>query len=263
MTDHTRPAQAVVVSSGKVLSHRDGAGYSPIWVTVEPGQLIYRSDLDGLAFGAITADQQTGQVGGQFVEVRDLTALARRERRAVATLTGMDNWHSCHRICATCGADTDLARQGRSRVCRADGHEEFVRYDPEVLVRITSGDDMLLVRSPHWPDKTYSLVSGYVDLGETAEHAVAREVAEETGLTVRRARYITSEPWPYPHCLMLCFHATVTSRRWHPTPEISDARWCSPSRLRAAIEAGELRLAAPNSPGRLLIGAWMEEGPAT
>lgn len=265
MADRTHPvtARAVVIEGGKILSRCTSSGLTPIWTAARPSDLTYHTTSDDAPLGAITSDQHVDPADGDFVEIRNLAALPAAERRALAALAGMDNWHACHRFCATCGAYTDLTRQGRSRTCRANGHEEFVRYDPEVLVLITHKDDALLVHSPHWPGRMYSLVSGYLDSGETAEQAVGKEVAEETGLQVMEMRYITSEPWPYPHCLMLCFHATVTDRDWRPTPEVSDARWHSRTSLREALDRDELRLAAPNSPGHMLIRFWLLNEPIT
>jgi NAD+ diphosphatase len=63
---------------------------------------------------------------------------------------------------------------------------------------VQNGDRILLARSPRFPSGQYSVLAGFVEPGENLEHAVRREVREETGIEVTNIRYFGSEPWPFP-----------------------------------------------------------------
>ena len=109
-----------------------------------------------------------------------------------------------------------------------------------------------------------SVVAGFVEPGESAEHAVAREVYEETAIVVGQVRYLGSQPWPMPRSLMLGFQATAKGgqRIAVDEEEIGEARWFTREELRAAIDAGELGIAPSSSIARRLIEYWYGGGAA-
>jgi NAD+ diphosphatase len=87
-------------------------------------------------------------------------------------------------------------------------------------------DKILLARSPHFPGNMYSILAGYVDLGETLEQCVAREVFEEVGLKVKNIRYFGSQPWPFSHSLLMAFSCEWEAGEIKIDPvEIEDAGW--------------------------------------
>lgn len=93
---------------------------------------------------------------------------------------------------------------------------------------ITHGNNVLLGRSPQWPDGMYSLLAGFIEPGETVEAAVRREVLEESGVRVGDVRYLASQPWPFPGSLMLGCAGEATSADIKIDPvEIEDALWVS------------------------------------
>jgi NAD+ diphosphatase len=101
-------------------------------------------------------------------------------------------------------------------------------------------------------------VAGFVEPGESAEHAVAREVFEETAIVVDQVQYLGSQPWPMPRSLMLGFTARAKGGQQIAvdTEEIGEARWFSRDDLRAAIDSGELGIAPSTSIARRLIEFW-------
>jgi NAD+ diphosphatase len=148
---------------------------------------------------------------------------------------------------------------GHMRRCPADGSEHFPKIDPAMIVLVTDAEDRcLLARNAQWPERRVSILAGFVEGGESAEQAVVREVAEETGLSVAEVRYLGSQPWPMPQSLMLGFRAraapgqqiTVDSR------EIAEARWFTRTGLRDAIDSGEIRLPPPVSIAHRIIESW-------
>jgi NAD+ diphosphatase len=178
-------------------------------------------------------------------------------------------WHETHTHCPQCGAATVPAPAGHLTVCPVDGTEHFPRLDPAVIMLVIDGEErLLLARNALWPQGRMSVVAGFVEPGESAEHAVAREVFEETAITVGHVRYLGSQPWPMPRSLMLGYQATAVSGQSIAVDEdeIGEARWFSRAELRAAIEAGELGIAPSSSIARRLIEYWygaeLPDGPA-
>ncbi|HVP30019.1 MAG TPA: NAD(+) diphosphatase [Myxococcota bacterium] len=133
-------------------------------------------------------------------------------------------WDRTHRFCGACGGTTAPSPTERSRRCAACDLVVFPRLAPAVIVAVERGDEILLARSPHFPPGFYSVPAGFVEPGETVEEAAAREIEEETGVLVEDVRYFASQPWPFPHSLMLGFRARWRSGdvRIDPT-EIEDA----------------------------------------
>ena len=111
-----------------------------------------------------------------------------------AHAAALEQWHARHVRCPLCGAATVVALAGHVRRCVNDGSEHYPRTDPAVIMLVTDGDDRcLLGRQPSWPAGRMSTLAGYVEAGETLEHAVVREVFEEVGRQGRR-RALRREP---------------------------------------------------------------------
>src|SRR5215217_5753190 len=147
------------------------------------------------------------------------------------------NWHRRHRHCSVCGAPTTVADGGIVRNCPSCGAQHHPRTDPVVIMLVTDGDRVLLGRQPTWPPGRYSALAGFVEPGESLEDAVAREVLEETGVEVARARYDSSQPWPFPSSLMLGF--TAPWRSGEPRrvdAELEDVRWFDRGEVQAALD---------------------------
>ncbi len=100
-------------------------------------------------------------------------------------------------------------------------------------------DRVLLARQPVWPPQRYSVLAGFVEVGESLEACVRREIEEEVGVLVDRVRYLGSQPWPFPRSLMLGFSAVADpSVPLRPADgEIEEARWVHRDTVRAALES--------------------------
>jgi NAD+ diphosphatase len=156
-------------------------------------------------------------------------------------------------------------RGGSVRRCPVDASEHFPRTDPAVIMLVTDGSDRcVLGRQAVWPPGRYSTLAGFVEPGESAEQAVVREVAEETGVQVRDVRYVSSQPWPFPSSLMLGFTA-VCDADAEPRPadgELEDARWFTRDELRAAGTWGSrtgTQLPGSVSIAHFLLARWLEQ----
>ena len=172
------------------------------------------------------------------------------------------NWHASHTHCPRCGTPTVTVAAGHAQRCPADGSEHFPRIDPAVIMLVTDPDDRcLLARNRRWPERRVSILAGFVEPGESAEQAVAREVEEETAIVVTRVRYVGSQPWPMPQSLMLGFRAEAGGELdlRVDEDEIAEAHWYSREELRGALAAREILLPPPVSIAHRLIESWYGE----
>ncbi len=205
--------------------------------------------------------------GVRVAGLRDVGALLDdRDAGLLAHAVGVTNWHSAHPHCARCGAPTFPVRGGAVRRCTADGSEHFPRTDPAVIMLVHDGAERcVLGRQASWPVGRFSTLAGFVEPGESAERAVVREVAEETGVQVEDVRYVASQPWPFPSSLMLGFTARCAPDA-EPRPadgELAEARWFSRAELRAAgtwSSAGSgLQTPSNVSIAAHLIRSWLDQ----
>lgn len=141
-------------------------------------------------------------------------------------------WRRDHRFCGRCGTQAALADGGRAMACTACGHSCYPRLSPCAIVAVTRGDQLLLAAAAGRRANFYSTLAGFIEPGETAEEAVAREVREEVGVEVTNIRYFGSQAWPFPGQLMLGFYAEYAGGDLRLDPEeIEDAGWFSRDNL--------------------------------
>lgn len=141
-------------------------------------------------------------------------------------------WDRDHRFCSRCGSQTRYHETDRAKHCDQCGYIQYPKIAPCIIVLITRGDDVLLARSPHFPGRFYSTLAGFIEPGESIEDALRREVYEEVGLHVTNITYKCSQPWPFPHSLMIGFHAEYAGGDIRiDDEEIEDAQWFPVDRL--------------------------------
>ena len=137
-------------------------------------------------------------------------------------------WDASLRVCGACGTETEPAPRERSRICPECGLSQFPRLSPAIIVSVERDDKILLGRSPNFPPNIFSVLAGFVEPGESAEQAVAREIFEEAGIEIEDVRYFGSQPWPFPNNLMLGFQAKYKSGEIKVDGvELAEAGWYS------------------------------------
>jgi NAD+ diphosphatase len=142
------------------------------------------------------------------------------------------DWDRTHQFCGRCGAPMEAKTTERAKLCPRCGLHHFPRLAPAIIVLVERGHALLLARSRHFTQGMYSVIAGFVEPGETLEEAVVREVREETGISIRDIKYFGSQPWPFPHSLMIGFTAAYESGEIVlEDSEIEDAGWFTRNNL--------------------------------
>jgi NAD+ diphosphatase len=165
--------------------------------------------------------------GWATLGLRDLfgmveTTLAALSGRAYQLL----EWDRNHQYCSRCGTPTELRTDERSRTCPACKYTTYPPISPAIMILITNGKKMLLARKASFPHGRFSALAGFVEPGEMLEDTVIRETREEVGVEVKNIRYFGSQPWPFPHSLMVAFTAEYAGGEITPDGvEIEEARW--------------------------------------
>lgn len=144
----------------------------------------------------------------------------------VARARALLSWRHDVRFCGCCGAELRPHAEFTASECPHCGKIYFPRIEPCVIVLVNKGDKILLARHVQRNQDIYACIAGFMEVGESAEHAVRREIKEEVGIEVKNIRYRGSQSWPFPDQLMLAFTAEYESGEIVLQPEeISDAQW--------------------------------------
>ena len=158
------------------------------------------------------------------------------------------DWDRTHQFCGRCGVPLRTKAGERAKECPQCGLLHFPRLAPAIIVLVEQGNQLLLARSRHFMPGMYSVLAGFVEPGESLEEAVAREVKEEVGIEIRDIKYFGSQPWPFPHSLMIGFTATYAGGEIsRDDKEIEDAGWFTVEKL-------------PRIPGKISIARKLIDG---
>jgi NAD+ diphosphatase len=162
--------------------------------------------------------------------VLGLRDLFRHFDESLAALSGRAyqilDWDRNHQFCSRCGTPTELRTDERARACPSCSYTTYPPISPAIMVLITRGRELLLARKREWVAGRYSALAGFVEPGEMLEHTVVRETREEVGVEVANIRYFGSQPWPFPHSLMIAFTAEYAGGELRPDGvEIEEAQW--------------------------------------
>ena len=164
---------------------------------------------DGLCCFAWELDPGSPQPAGlEFAELRGLWgSLSERIFWLAGRAFQIMDWDRTHLFCGRCGAPMQAKNDERAKLCPSCGLVSYPRVAPAIIVAVVRDDALLLARASRFPTDMYSVIAGFVDAGESLEECVHREVREEVGLAVRDLAYFASQPWPFPHSLMVAFTA--------------------------------------------------------
>ncbi len=192
------------------------------------GDSIYLGTMDGAAcFALALASDSVAPPSCSFAGLRALFMKLPRERwHAAGRALQLLEWDRTHRFCGACATPTFTMEGERAKKCPKCALTAYPRVAPAIIVLVHRGDEAILARGPRTPAKFMSTLAGFVEPGESLEETLAREVAEEVGVRVTNVRYFGSQPWPFPHSLMVGFFAEHAEGEVRPDGvELDDARW--------------------------------------
>ncbi|MBF7074125.1 NAD(+) diphosphatase [Glaciecola sp. MH2013] len=144
-------------------------------------------------------------------------------REAVMTMPRQDFQHLAqawqytvflrtHQFCGRCGSRMDRVSWEMAMHCHTCQHRSYPRISPCIIVAIRKQNQIILAQGPRQKEAGFfSILAGFVESGETLEEAVHREVFEEVGISIKNIEYFNSQPWPFPHSLMVGFIAEYES----------------------------------------------------
>jgi len=212
---------------------------------------LYLGTLDSAAcVAAELSPQEPVPAGFELYGLRDLYGRISDDEYVLAGYAvQMVAWDRNSRFCPACGAPTASCDHDWGRACSSCGAVRYPPVSPAVLALVHDGDRILLAHKPGWGPQ-YSILAGFVEPGETLEECVRREVMEEAAVEVEQPVYAGSQPWPFPHQLMVGFNAQYASGQIRiDDEELDDARWFHVDDLPT--------LPAPLSLSRRLINVWI------
>lgn len=219
-------------------------------------------DRDGRSGGALAIPIADVEEGGPF-EVLGLRALLAHfdidTFMTAGRATHVVDWATSNRFCGRCGTATKRSEQmnaqnnhERCMVCPSCGFTAYPRIAPAIIVLVRRGNQALLARNARFPGVFFSTLAGFSEIGESLEETLVREVREEVGIGVKNIRYFGSQPWPFPHSLMVGFTADWADGEIAVDgEEIAEARWFSADSLP--------NIPPPMSIARKLIDSWVAE----
>ncbi|MBX3160252.1 MAG: NAD(+) diphosphatase [Deltaproteobacteria bacterium] len=203
---------------------------------------LYLGTLDDAPCFARVLDEPAPPGGTELVPLRQLFgALSDEDFGVAGRALGLTSWDRDHRYCGRCGTATARSAAERSRVCPACAHPAYPRLSPAVIVAVERDGKILLARNARTRMPFHSVLAGFVEVGESLEGCVRREVTEEAGIELADIRYFGSQPWPLTNSLMIGFTARWARGELVEDPtEIAEAAWHAPDAL-------------PEVPGKLSI----------
>jgi NAD+ diphosphatase len=200
---------------------------------------------------------------GEVHDFREVAfQLSDNERDIAATAAAVTNWHRAEKYCGRCGGATVAINGGYARHCEACDEDHFPRTDPAVIVGVLDASDRLLLGGqPSWGNRV-SVLAGFVEVGESLEQTIHREIGEEADIAGGETRYFGSQPWPFPRSLMVGYFARAASTAiCVDADELEHAAWMSRDDVRSGVASGEIGLPGGSSIASRMIAAWLDEEP--
>ena len=233
LTEAPESGYWVLLQGGTVLLQESAdclllpGGTSHDWLPADRTALAFAT-LEGKPVRAVSLP--TSMQIPQGLVAEPFNAFRERIPADIMTIAGIGkqllHWQRMSRFCPICAAEMEQLPESWGKKCTGCSNEHYPQIHPCAIVLIRRDDQLLLIHKPEWPQGRYSLVAGFLDMGESLEECAIREALEETGVSIKNVRYVASQAWPFPSQLMVGFVADYASGDIKVDgKEIEDARW--------------------------------------
>ena len=251
-----RDGELIVAGAGETSAHllRDDSPLLEPLLPADENAALYLGTLDGVPCVGLTVESSKDEELPSGLSALSLRSLYGVVSEAEYGLAGYASqilrWRATSRFCPVDGTRTEPVENAWARVCPDCGYTFYPPVSPATLILVHDGGDrILLARKPGW-GKRYSILAGFVEPGETLEECCYREALEEANVITTAFEYAGSQPWPFPHQLMVGFNC-----RWQSgeikidETELEHADW---------FHVGALpELPPPLSLSRQIIDRWV------
>lgn len=255
---------AAARAGGRVLAFwRDRclvAGGAPVDLTTSSREAVFLGAGEAGVFAVDLSDVDEDAAlreaaADAAVDIRALfTGLDPQESATLAYARGMLHWARNQRFCGACGAATAAEQAGHVLRCQGCGKMHFPHIEPAVIMLVEAPGRQRCLLARHRGATAFSTLAGFLEIGESLEDAVHRELTEEAGVRVREVTYQASQAWPFPSGLMVGFRALAETDEFAVDhDELDEARWFTRDEVRA------LGGSRPDSIESYLVGRWLEE----
>lgn len=182
-------------------------------VKITPVRIQYLGLLKGCpCYSAEIASEDNVPNGMEFIPLRSLFDLIDMDLFLLAGKAfQIVLWDQSHQFCGRCGSPTEQPPDERAKKCPKCGLIRYPQICPAVITAVLKDNKILLAHAKAFKNNMFSLISGFVEPGETLEECVQRELMEEVGIKVKNIKYFGSQPWPYPNSLMVGFTSEYES----------------------------------------------------
>jgi NAD+ diphosphatase len=227
-----------------------GSGREAVYLGAEKTG-VFAVDLSDVDLDAAVAEAGAEDA----VDIRVLfPGLEPQEAATLAYARGMLHWGRNQRFCGACGERTSAEQAGHVRRCGGCGKLHFPRIEPAVIMLVEAPDRRRCLLARHRGASAFSTLAGFVEIGESLEDAVRRELHEEAGVRVGEVGYQASQAWPFPSGLMVGFRAVAeTEEVAVDHDELAEARWFTRDEVRALADGRR------DSIETYLVETWLSE----
>jgi len=221
----TEEGKMVVQNASPFFSHGDFLDKAFLEVQIAH----YDAELCVVHGNVLLSEEELLVQGFQLLHPRDYFLKMGDQAEIEKKVLRAAHWSVAHRMqrhCRYCGGSLQKLPETTEKKCPQCHHSFFPKLSPAVLALIQRGDEILLARGTQHSPGMYTVLAGFIDLGESAEETVHREVKEEVGLEVTNLKYFGSQSWPFPDSFMIAFQADYLRGEIKIDPnELEEARW--------------------------------------
>ncbi|MCQ2593187.1 MAG: NAD(+) diphosphatase [Treponema sp.] len=169
----------------------------------------------------------------EFIPLRQYFFETNEEEAALsARIKSYASWLTNTKFCCKCGSPLELYQTENALYCPKCRTVHYPRIEPCIIVLVHKDDKVLLLKHTYRNQDRFVCLAGFIEVGESVEQCVHREVKEEVGIEITNLRYRGSQGWPFPDQLMLAFHADYAGGEIKlQESEIAEAKWLNPKDL--------------------------------